>query len=73
MADLKTGLPTEGFFRVGGGMMDKCLLAVLPVGGKRMEEALPGTLRVSGGGICKLSWQLLEWEVQGWNRLLWCF
>ena len=29
-----------GFFRIGSGMMDKCLLAVLPVGGRRMEEAL---------------------------------
>ena len=49
-----------GFFRVCDEIMDKCLLAVLPVGGIRMEEALPATLRVTGGGIGKLSWQLLE-------------
>ena len=40
--------------------MDKCLVAVFSVGGTKMEEALPATLRVSGGGIGKLSWQLLE-------------
>lgn len=58
MAGDKTG--PFGSFRVGGGTMDKCLVAVLSVGGRKMEEALPATLRVSGGGIGKLSWQLLE-------------
>ena len=62
-----------GSFRVGGGMMDKCLVAVLSVGGRKMGDALPATLRVSGGGIGQLSWQLLEEEVEGWTRLLWCF
>ena len=64
---LKVGVGDEtgsfGFFRVGNGMMDKCLLAVLPVGDRRMEEALPTTLRVHvcGGGIGKLSCQSLEY------------
>ena len=30
-----------------------------PVGGRRMEEALPATLVVSGGDIGKVKWQLL--------------
>lgn len=53
MAGDETG--SFGFSRVGGGGMDKSMLAVLPVGGKEMEEALPTTLRVSDGGIGKLS------------------
>lgn len=54
MVGNKTG--SFGFFRVHDEIMDKCLLAVLTVGGIRMEEALPATLRVTGGGIGKLSW-----------------
>lgn len=49
-----------GFYRVGDRMTEKCLLADLKVGGRRMEEAHPATLTVSGGGMGKLSWQLLE-------------
>ena len=59
-----------GFLRVGDGMMDKCLLVGLPVGGRRMgwrdRQAILAALRVGGGGMEQATLVLIE-LVQGWR------